>query len=88
MDDDLNEHFLEEGNMDDLRSSPSFEVVEDIKVNHGMFVSTRQVANTLFHQTVHSQTIKVLQNSMTATSFQFQMGKAVPDEARCNKGNS
>ncbi|XWS30622.1 hypothetical protein CRYUN_Cryun23aG0001600 [Craigia yunnanensis] len=88
MDDYPNEYFLDEGNMDDLRSSPSFEVVEDIKVNHGMFVSTRQVANTFFHQTVPSQTVMVHQDPMTATSFQFQMGKAKSDEARCNKGNS
>ncbi|XWS75297.1 hypothetical protein CRYUN_Cryun01aG0074200 [Craigia yunnanensis] len=88
MDDDPNVHFLDEGNMEDLTSSPSFEVVEDIKVNHGLFVSTRQVANTFFHQTVPSQTVKVHQNPMTATSFQFQMGKAESDEARCNKRNS
>ncbi|XP_022759393.1 NAC domain-containing protein 86 [Durio zibethinus] len=83
------EHFLDEGNMEDLTSSPSFEeVVEDIKINHGMFVSTQQVANTFFHQTVPSQTVKVHQNPMTATSFQFQMGKEESDEARYNKGNS
>ncbi|KAE8672110.1 putative Ran GTPase binding protein [Hibiscus syriacus] len=67
--DDLSDHFLDEGTMDDLASSPSFEVVEDIKVNHGMFISTRPVANTLFHHTVPSQTVKVHQNEMTATSL-------------------
>ncbi|XVE72015.1 hypothetical protein DITRI_Ditri11bG0004700 [Diplodiscus trichospermus] len=88
MDDDPNEHFLDEGNMDDLTNSPSFEVVEDVKVNHGMLVSTRQVANTFFHQTLPCQTVKVHQNPMTATGFQFQMGKVESDEARCNKGKS
>ncbi|XVF71023.1 hypothetical protein PTKIN_Ptkin12aG0001400 [Pterospermum kingtungense] len=91
LEDDPNGHFLDEGNMDDLASSPSFEVVEDIKVNHGMFVSTRQVANTFFHQTVPSQIVKVHQNPMTATSFQFQMGNAESsdDQAiRRNKGKS
>ncbi|XVF20466.1 hypothetical protein REPUB_Repub12eG0002700 [Reevesia pubescens] len=83
IDNDPNEHFLDEGNMEDLTSSPSFEVVEDIKINHGMFVSTRQVANTFFHQTMPSQTVKVHQNPMTATSFQFQMEKAESDD----KGN-
>ncbi|KAE8720860.1 NAC domain-containing protein 74 [Hibiscus syriacus] len=53
-DDEPSDHFLDEGAMDDLTSSPSFEVVEDIKVNQGMFISTRQVANTLFHHTVPS----------------------------------
>ncbi|KAL4385226.1 hypothetical protein GQ457_15G025600 [Hibiscus cannabinus] len=69
--DDPDDHFLDEGTMDDLASSPSFDVVEDIKVSHGMLVSTRQVANTLFHHTVPSQTVKVHQNAMTATSFRF-----------------
>jgi len=48
--------------MDDYSNSPSFEVIEEIKVNHGMFISTRQVAETFFHQTVPSQTVKVHQN--------------------------
>ncbi|KAK8501850.1 hypothetical protein V6N12_072984 [Hibiscus sabdariffa] len=74
-DDDPGDHFLDEGTMDDLTSSPSFEVVEDIKVNHGMFISTRQVANTLFHHTVPSETVKVHQNAMTATSFQSNASK-------------
>lgn len=45
--------------MNDYSSSPSFEVVEEIKVNHGLFVSTCQVAETFFHQLVPSQTVKV-----------------------------
>lgn len=45
--------------MDDYSNSPSFEVIEEIKVNHGMFVSTRQVAETFFHQIVPSETVKV-----------------------------
>ncbi|XVF80778.1 hypothetical protein PTKIN_Ptkin15bG0102700 [Pterospermum kingtungense] len=89
MDDDPEEHFLDEGNMDDLTSSPSFEVVEDIKINHGMFVSTRQVSNTFFYQAVPSQTVKVHRNAMTVTSFQFQMARKAEsdDEARYDKGN-
>lgn len=90
-DPDDDQHFLDEGNMDDLTSSPSFEVVEDIKINHGMLVSTRQVANTFFYQTVPSQTIKVHKNAVsTAPSFQFQMEKAESSdhEARSyDKGN-
>lgn len=81
MEDDPSEHFLDE----DLTTSPSFEVVEDIKVNHGMLVSTRQVANTFFHQTLPSQTVKVHQNPITATTFHyFHMGK----ECNNNKGKS
>ncbi|GMI74033.1 NAC domain containing protein 28 [Hibiscus trionum] len=71
IDDDPSDHFLDEGTMDDLASSPRFEVVEDIKVSHGMFISTSQVANTLFHRTVPSETVKVHQNAMTTTGFRF-----------------
>ncbi|CAN6572665.1 unnamed protein product [Malus baccata var. baccata] len=56
---DPNENFLHDGNMDDYSTSPSFEVIEEVQVNHGMFVSTRQVAETFFHQLVPSQTVKV-----------------------------
>ncbi|XP_057442065.1 NAC domain-containing protein 54-like isoform X2 [Lotus japonicus] len=59
-DGDPSENFIEDGNMDDdYSSSPSFEVVEETKVSHGMFVSTGQVAMTLFHQIAPSQTLKV-----------------------------
>lgn len=55
-----NDNFqLDDGDMDDYSNSPSFEVIEEIKVNHGMFVSTRQVAETFFHQIVPSETVKV-----------------------------
>ncbi|XP_065858223.1 NAC domain-containing protein 54 [Euphorbia lathyris] len=57
--DDPNSNFIDEGNVEDLASSPSFEVIEEIKVNHGMFVSTRQAAETFFHQLVPSQTVKI-----------------------------
>ncbi|XP_022938604.1 NAC domain-containing protein 96-like [Cucurbita moschata] len=39
--------------------SQSFEVVEEMKVNHGLLMSTRQAAETLFHQTMPSETVKV-----------------------------
>ncbi|OWM64358.1 hypothetical protein CDL15_Pgr020324 [Punica granatum] len=41
-------------------SSPnSIQVMEEVKVSHGMFIATRQVAETFFHQVVPSQTVKV-----------------------------
>ncbi|XP_038875380.1 NAC domain-containing protein 86 [Benincasa hispida] len=51
--------------------SPSFEVVEEIKVNHGLFISTRQVAETFFHQTMPSETVKVqnLNSNFMAPNF-------------------
>ncbi|GAU30319.1 hypothetical protein TSUD_211760 [Trifolium subterraneum] len=63
-DGDTNENFIEDGNMDDYSNSPSFEFIEEIKVSHGMLVSTQQVAMTLFHQVVPSQTLQVQLNPM------------------------
>lgn len=49
--------------MDDYSSSPSFyEVIEEIKVSHGLLVSTQQVAMTFFHQVVPSQIVQVQLN--------------------------
>lgn len=55
--------------MDDYSPSPSFEVIEEVQVNHGMFVSTRQVAETFFHQLVPSQTVKVHLNPVLGHNF-------------------
>lgn len=62
--DDPTENLIDEEE-GDYSSSPSFEVVEEVKVNHGMLVSTRQVADTFFHQIVPSQTLKVHLNPVT-----------------------
>ncbi|CAL0317727.1 unnamed protein product [Lupinus luteus] len=59
---------VEDGNMEDYSSSPSFEVVEEIKVSHGMFISTGQVAETFFHQLVPSQTLQVHLNPVMANN--------------------
>ncbi|KAG6779037.1 hypothetical protein NC652_010450 [Populus alba x Populus x berolinensis] len=68
------DNFIEESNIvDDLASSPSFEVVEDIKVNHGLFVSTRQETETFFHQLVPSQTVKIYLNpAAVAANFSIE----------------
>ncbi|CAB4302244.1 unnamed protein product [Prunus armeniaca] len=66
---DPNDNFLNDGTMDDYSPSPSFEVIEEIQVNHGMFVSTRQVAETFFHQLMPSQTVKVHLNPALGQNF-------------------
>ncbi|TKY56653.1 NAC domain-containing protein 86 [Spatholobus suberectus] len=76
-DDDPNENCIEDGNVDDYSSSPSFEVVEEIKINHGMLVSTRQVAETFFHQIVPSQTVQVHLNSVMANNDYVENAEAV-----------
>ena len=70
--DEPNENFLDDGNLEDYSSSPSFEVIEEVKVNHGMFISTRQVAETFFHQIVPSQTVKVHLNPVLMSSSSIE----------------
>ncbi|KVI08685.1 No apical meristem (NAM) protein [Cynara cardunculus var. scolymus] len=57
-----NDNFLDEGDLDDFTTTPSFEIYEKTKVSHGLIVSTRQVSETFFHQIVPSQTVKVQLN--------------------------
>lgn len=63
-DGDPNDNFIEDGNMDGYSNSPSFEIIEETKVSHRMLVSTQQVAMTLFHQVVPSQTLQIQLNPM------------------------
>ncbi|XP_010525037.1 PREDICTED: NAC domain-containing protein 45-like [Tarenaya hassleriana] len=52
-------------NTNETLISSSFEMVEEeIKVNHGMFIATRQATETLFHQIVPSETLKVQINAL------------------------
>lgn len=58
-----NDDFLDDGDVDDdFSTTPSFEVYEKVEVNCGMLVSTRQVADTFFHQIVPSEIVKVYLN--------------------------
>ncbi|KAK9062127.1 hypothetical protein SSX86_019312 [Deinandra increscens subsp. villosa] len=59
-----NDNFLdvEDGDLDDFTTTPSFEIYEKTKVSHGLIVSTGQVSKTFFHQIVPSQTVKVQLN--------------------------
>lgn len=68
--DNPNENFIDDGTID-YSNSTSYEVVEETtKVSHGMFVATRQVADTFFHKLTPSQTIKVQLNPiMENTKF-------------------
>ncbi|KAG6660012.1 hypothetical protein I3843_03G071100 [Carya illinoinensis] len=71
------ENFLDDGNcMDDYSNSPNFEVIEEVKVNHGMFISTSQVAKTFFHQIVPSQTVEIHLNPVMKKSFSREKADA------------
>ncbi|KAL4577839.1 hypothetical protein LXL04_013953 [Taraxacum kok-saghyz] len=54
-----NENLLEDGDLDDFTTTPSFEIYEKTKISHGLIVSTRQVSETFFHQIAPSQIVKV-----------------------------
>ncbi|KAG2395097.1 uncharacterized protein HKW66_Vig0075270 [Vigna angularis] len=79
-DEDPNENFLNEENID-YSNSTNFDVVEETKTNHGMFVSTHQVADTFFHQVAPSQTLKVQLNPVMA-------GNECIENARVSEGLS
>ncbi|CAK9169799.1 unnamed protein product [Ilex paraguariensis] len=71
--DNPNDNFIDDDNMDDFSSPPSFEVYEKVEVNHGMFVSTRQAAMTFYHQIVPSNVVTIHRNDQT-----FPTANAIP----------
>ncbi|KAK9106467.1 hypothetical protein Syun_022478 [Stephania yunnanensis] len=62
--DDQNESMQEEG-----VGTPTFELYEKVEVNHGMFISSRQAAETLFHQIEPSKIIKVINLNQVLTNI-------------------
>ncbi|CAN4105408.1 unnamed protein product [Withania somnifera] len=54
-----NDNVLDDEDTDGFSSSPSFEVYEKIEVNQGMFIATRQAANTFYHQVAPSKTLTI-----------------------------
>ncbi|KAL9320227.1 hypothetical protein ACSQ67_012066 [Phaseolus vulgaris] len=86
-DEDPNENFLNEENID-YSNSTNYDVVEETKTNHGMFVSTHQVADTFFHQIAPSQTVKVQLNPVMAANQCIEKATGLvedwkPDLKRC-----
>ncbi|KAK4360442.1 hypothetical protein RND71_019394 [Anisodus tanguticus] len=53
-----NDNFLDDEDTDGFSNSPSFEVYEKIEVNQGMFIATRQAANTFYHQVAPSKQLQ------------------------------
>ncbi|CAN0897380.1 NAC domain-containing protein 54 [Linum grandiflorum] len=58
---------------DDVAAAEHEEEEQEVKVNHGMFVATRQAANTFFHQLVPSQTVKIQLNRPAAAAEKLIM---------------
>lgn len=58
------DNFLDDGDIDDFSSNPSFDVYEKVEINHGLLVSTRQAPNTFYHKVVPSKTLQVHINPM------------------------
>ncbi|KAK6796515.1 hypothetical protein RDI58_004216 [Solanum bulbocastanum] len=63
------DNFLDDEETDGFSSSPSFEVYEKIEVNQGMFIATRQVANTFYHQVAPSKTVTIHRDMVTMHDF-------------------
>ncbi|XP_076900349.1 NAC domain-containing protein 54-like [Bidens hawaiensis] len=57
-----NHNFLDEGDLDDFTTTPTFEIYEKTKASHGLIVSTGHASKTFFQQIVPSQTVKVQLN--------------------------
>ncbi|MCE3049234.1 hypothetical protein HAX54_044444, partial [Datura stramonium] len=64
-----NDNFLDDEDTDGFSSSPSFEVYEKIEVNQGMFIATRQAANTFYHQVAPSKTVTIHRDLVTVHDF-------------------
>lgn len=79
---DPNENFIDDGTMEDYSNSSRFEVVEEIKVNHGLFVSTCQVADTFFHQLVPSQIVQVHLNPVALFGNNLSVAKSDDSKMR------
>ncbi|KAJ9564576.1 hypothetical protein OSB04_000542 [Centaurea solstitialis] len=58
----LSNNFLDEGDLDDFSTNPTFETYQKTEISHGLLVSTRPVSNTFFHAIVPSETVKVQLN--------------------------
>lgn len=63
------EKLLDDEETDGFSSSPSFEVYEKIEVNQGMFIATRQAANTFYHQVAPSKTVTIHRDLVKVHDF-------------------
>ncbi|KAK9115714.1 hypothetical protein Sjap_014661 [Stephania japonica] len=70
--DDQNGIIQEEG-----VGTPTFELYEKVEVNHGMFITSRQAAETLFHQIEPSKIVKVINlNQVLTIPTRIQCGSS------------
>ncbi|GAB4836118.1 NAC domain-containing protein 54 [Ancistrocladus abbreviatus] len=59
-DGDRNNSFKEDEDVDDdFSNTPSFEVLDEVEVNQGLYISTRGLSETRFHQVQPSKTVQV-----------------------------
>ena len=80
-----NQNFLDDGGVDDFSNTPSFDIYDKVEVNHGMFVSTRQVAETFFHQIVPSEIVKVYLNPAVIHNYTMTMANS-PTSRKTSRG--
>ncbi|XP_077220650.1 NAC domain-containing protein 54-like [Tasmannia lanceolata] len=67
--------FQEDEDMNDFPSTPTFEVYEKVEVNHGLFVSNCNVAETFFHHVEPSKTVSVHLNPFLTQDFVVRKSK-------------
>lgn len=75
--DDPNKSFINDNDLDNFSSTPSFEVFEEVEVNQSLYVSSQWLAETRFHHVQPTKTVQVylqraigLKNTSNDDSFQ------------------
>lgn len=57
--DDPNKSFINDNDIDNFSSTPSFEVFEEVEVNQSLYVSSQWLAETRFHHVQPTKTVQV-----------------------------
>ncbi|XP_074310671.1 NAC domain-containing protein 54-like [Silene latifolia] len=57
-DEDLAKSFINDDDLDNFSSTPSFEVFEEVEVNHNLYQSSKWISETHFHQVEPTKTVQ------------------------------
>ncbi|KAL5721667.1 hypothetical protein ACHQM5_005283 [Ranunculus cassubicifolius] len=60
---------------EEIATTPTFELYEKVEVNHGLFIASHQIAETLFYQIEPSKIVKVKLNQVLSHNFSISKGK-------------
>ncbi|XP_021713617.1 NAC domain-containing protein 86-like [Chenopodium quinoa] len=77
IEDELNKNFINDNDIDNFSSTPSFEVFEEVEVNQSLYISSQWLAETRFHHVQPTKTVQVylqraigLRNTKKEDSFE------------------